>query len=118
MISFLSMNDVDYTQKPYRFAKGHKFTLSDIKDPTNQGFGYVHFKFPEDVEFPSLAVRSSVKDGESPVFCLEGSTYASTPDIYCSLLQGAEITVASENGFIMPVTVSYTHLTLPTSDLV
>ncbi|MEJ7301555.1 hypothetical protein WL308_14225, partial [Staphylococcus caprae] len=71
MISFLSMNDVDYTQKPIRFDKGHKFTLSDIKDPTNQGFGYVHFKFPEDVEFPSLAVRSSVKDGESPVFCLE-----------------------------------------------
>ena len=117
MISFLSMNDVDYTQKPYRFAKGHKFTLSDIKDPTNQGFGYVHFKFPEDVKFPSLAVRSSVKDGESPVFCLEGSTYASTPDIYCSLLQGAEIIVASENGFIMPVMSKTRYLSETIEDM-
>ncbi|MEJ7293848.1 hypothetical protein WL279_12395, partial [Staphylococcus epidermidis] len=77
----------------------------------------MHFKFPEDVEFPSLAVRSSVKDGESPVFCLEGSTYASTPDIYCSLLQGAEITVAIENGFIMPVMSKTRYLSETIEDM-
>lgn len=101
MIALLSMHDVDFKQAPDIFDNGHVLSLSDIPDPTRFGFGYIEFEFPKHTYAPNIPVRSSKKDGASPVFPLEGKTYACTPDVYAGLKQGARVKVLG-NGFIMP----------------
>ena len=83
------------------FQRESVLRLSDIPDPTRFGFGYIEFEFPKDTYAPNIPVRSSKKDGASPVFPLEGKTFACTPDVYAGLKQGARIKVLG-NGFIMP----------------
>ena len=62
----------------------------------NLGLARVKFKFPDDVRYPCLPVRSN----HGLIFPLEGETYCGSPEIHLARDLGAEIQI--QNGVIVP----------------
>ena len=78
---------IDFDRMP-SFVTGN-LTTSMI-DPLKYGFGYVRFKYPKDTRFPALPIKDS--KGRGLIYPLEGETFATNPEIYTALKQGATVT--------------------------
>ena len=89
--------DPDYSQPPGiltgRLGRG-------MIGPTSWSFGYVHFRFPDNVFYPCLPIKDDA--GRGLVFPLEGETWASAPELWLALELGAQIDL------IMPMLVQPT----------
>ena len=89
--------DPDYSQPPGvltgRLGRG-------MIGPTSWAFGYVHFRFPQDVFYPCLPIKDDA--GRGLVFPREGQTWASAPELWLALEMGAQIDL------VMPMLVQPT----------
>lgn len=57
--------------------------------PTSWAFGYVHFRFPDNVYYPCIPVKDAA--GRGLVFPREGQTWACAPELWLALELGAHI---------------------------
>lgn len=61
------------------------------------GFAKVHFRFPDQVRYPCLPVRSELR---GLIYPREGTSYATAPEIELADSMGAELTI--ESGVVFP----------------
>ena len=93
------MRMVDFEKPVITFRKGHKMSLNDWQHIGQPGFGYVHFKFPKYVKYPTIPLKSDKGNLKgTPVFLREGEGLVSAPDVFAALQVGAEVTV-TDQGF-------------------
>ena len=85
--------DVDWENCIAHEDTDKKLTRMMIPDPFAPVIGYVDFKFPDDVRYPCIPVTVN----GSMIFPKTnegyGSVYATAPELYLSLMLGADITV-------------------------
>ena len=70
--------------------------LSELK-PLDLAFGYFKFRFPDDVRFPTLPVRTKT----GIIFPREGMSYCAAPEIWLALQLGAKLELV--HGVRIPV---------------
>lgn len=82
--------------RPLLYSQAYHSTIISDYDFKQLGYAYLDFKFPRDCLFPCLPVRTA----NGLIFPLEGSTYATSPEIHLAAKMGAYIQI--KDGIILP----------------
>lgn len=92
-VAMAATPDIDFSKPPTTLSGN----LDNIK-PTDIGFGFIQFEFPESTRFPCLPVKDP--EGRGLIFPLKGETWACAPEIYLAIRMGAKVT---SNAFKMAI---------------
>ena len=68
--------------------------------PDVMGFALVEFRFPAETRFPCIPVKS--RDEHGLIYPLQGTSHATSPEIFLALQMGAAITILPEMGVVIP----------------